>query len=193
MIPVELITVYVGHVNLVFLHSSSLYAVEIAIAHPKFVGVGGGYDIALIQLKNEINFKSSSSSCVCQLKPHGTYDRSTCYAIGWGATSYENRKPSFFLRHVMLPVLEDSYCSTHSKHYVYNPKIQLCAGFEKGESDSCVGDSGGPLLCLTSKEHFTYALVGLVSYGFGCAQAHSPGYYTKVSYFLDWIKKQTGC
>ncbi|KAI2796083.1 Cytochrome P450 4f11 [Blomia tropicalis] len=125
LIPVELITVYVGHVNLVFLHSSSLYAVEIAIAHPKFVGVGGGYDIALIQLKNEINFKSSSSSCVCQLKPHGTYDRSTCYAIGWGATSYENRKPSFFLRHVMLPVLEDSYCSTHSKHYVYNPKNSI--------------------------------------------------------------------
>merc|ERR1719244_1590939 len=66
-----------------------------------------------------------------------------------------------------------------------------------GGSDACQGDSGGPLIKWTAvrggsgKTHKAY-LVGVVSRGDGCAYFNKPGIYTRVSYWLDWIKKHVG-
>ena len=34
-----------------------------------------------------------------------------------------------------------------------------------------------------------YVQIGIVSLGAECAQEHCPGIYTRVTHFLDWIKK----
>lgn len=50
------------------------------------------------------------------------------------------------------------------------------------------GDSGGPFVaedCLSKTSR--YRLLGVVSWGKGCAMAKKPGIYTKVSRFLPWI------
>jgi secreted trypsin-like serine protease len=52
--------------------------------------------------------------------------------------------------------------------------------------DSCYGDSGGPLLYVYNG--VTY-LVGLVSWGIGCAISGYPGVYTDVNYYRDWITR----
>jgi secreted trypsin-like serine protease len=59
----------------------------------------------------------------------------------------------------------------------------VLGGGPQGGTDACQGDSGGPLV-----EGDT--LVGIISYGDGCAKAGKPCVYTQVSAFVDEIKKQ---
>jgi secreted trypsin-like serine protease len=55
-----------------------------------------------------------------------------------------------------------------------------------GDKDTCQGDSGGGLYAYDSKLQ-RYVVVGITSYGVGCASAGYPGIYTRISYFYNWI------
>jgi secreted trypsin-like serine protease len=63
-----------------------------------------------------------------------------------------------------------------------------------GGHDACQGDSGGPLWrWMGRKEGKKKAfVVGVVSRGKGCARKDSPGIYTRVKKYLDWIYKVAG-
>ena len=56
-------------------------------------------------------------------------------------------------------------------------------------SDTCQGDSGGPLMMFTTSNQ--WVLVGLTSYGDGCARANAMGVYTRVAAYQDWIRQTT--
>jgi len=50
------------------------------------------------------------------------------------------------------------------------------------------GDGGSPLVC--SINSGPYQVVGLVSWGIGCADGGVPGVYTNVYNFVSWIQQQ---
>ena len=72
---------------------------------------------------------------------------------------------------------------------IVTPKYDI-SGPKEGGRDSCQGDSGGPLV--TRDDRPGFSLIGVVSFGDGCARPDSYGVYTEVSYYLDWIAQQYG-
>jgi len=61
----------------------------------------------------------------------------------------------------------------------------ICAAVPGGGKDACQGDSGGPLVV-------NGTLVGIVSWGIGCAEADYPGVYSNVAPLGSFITEQTG-
>ncbi|ENN82139.1 hypothetical protein YQE_00221, partial [Dendroctonus ponderosae] len=61
----------------------------------------------------------------------------------------------------------------------------MCAGSPYGGRDACQGDSGGPLVV-------DNILIGIVSWGAGCARPNFPGVYANVPFMREWITEVTG-
>jgi trypsin len=101
--------------------------------------------------------------------------------LGLGLTSEGGSAPSS-LRDVVVPTVSDIDC-TNAYGSGYIPSSMLCAG--EGGKDSCQGDSGGPLVIRNGATHI---LVGVVSWGAGCADPDYPGVYSRVSSAIDWIR-----
>jgi secreted trypsin-like serine protease len=142
-------------------------------------------DIALLKVSNPFDLSSSSLmpiNSVC-LPQSGLEVFGHATVSGWGKLS-ESGGLSDTLRAVNVTVMGDSECRTF-----YGQRIQkkmVCAGYIYGGKDACQGDSGGPLV---QKVNGRYNLIGVVSWGIGCARAESPGVYTQVSQYIDWIHR----
>ncbi|XP_043512078.1 serine protease nudel-like isoform X2 [Frieseomelitta varia] len=107
---------------------------------------------------------------------------STCIAIGWGAVKEFGENPDH-LREVEVPILASCKYEDDRNDAV------ICAGYPQGGRDACQGDSGGPLLCRNPYSESQWYVAGVISHGEGCARPNDPGAYTRVSYFVDWIRE----
>ncbi|KAF0711464.1 Aste57867_5261 [Aphanomyces stellatus] len=164
---------------------------------PKYVAIGSHFDIGT-QDGEQIKIK--------EIIPHSKYNSSTFsndFAIlvleraskfapveisfddvtpgiatvvrGWGRTT-QGGNYSDVLLEVSVDTLANTQCAKLLAPNVVD-EFMLCAGGKLGE-DSCQGDSGGPL---TIEANGSEMLVGVVSWGRGCALADMPGVYSRIS------------
>lgn len=90
------------------------------------------------------------------------------------------------LQQLVVKIIGAEFCKRPDWYGArFNERLMLCAGYAEGQKDSCSGDSGGPLQCLSASGR--WKLAGVVSFGTGCARSKKPGVYTKVAALLDWI------
>ncbi|MEU7135863.1 serine protease [Streptomyces sp. NPDC046261] len=105
------------------------------------------------------------------------YEPGTAAGVyGWGDLT-GNGTYAQTLRGARVLVLADALCRQAypgGPEGTYQPATMLCGGLPLGGRDACQGDSGGPLVARGR-------LVGLVSWGSGCAQPGRPGVYTRIS------------
>lgn len=108
------------------------------------------------------------------------------WTTGWGTTKEGQSAYPQILREVDVPVITNATCLSA---YYFITDNMICAGYAKGGKDSCQGDSGGPLVAQNSEG--IWKLVGITSFGRGCARENAYGVYTRMSRYLTWIRDQT--
>ncbi|KAL4166602.1 GLC7-interacting protein 2 [Phytophthora ramorum] len=139
----------------------------------------GAYDFALLTLEKPSKFtpvklpKADDSDII-----PGMWSQ----VMGWGATSFPNGTNSYELQGVGVEVWSNDDCA---KVYVIDDTA-VCAGGVAGK-DSCVADTGGPLIKEVKEGDLDDILIGLVNWGYGCGDEGSPTVYSRVSYAVEWI------
>lgn len=111
---------------------------------------------------------------------------------GWGVVDFSNPAQPLFptvLQQVSVPIVSMDVCNLPQSYNGLIVDSQVCAGLAVGGRDSCLGDSGGPLMILQGGE---FRQVGIVSFGRGCAQENFYGVYTRAEAFKGWISDITG-
>ncbi|XP_057659341.1 transmembrane protease serine 9-like [Diorhabda carinulata] len=150
-------------------------------------------DIALLRLNDRVPITQFIKPICLPKKKDNDYVGSIAIASGWG-TLREDGKPTCILQKVEVPVISNEDCRKTNYSANMISDNMMCAGYPKvGQKDSCQGDSGGPLI--TKKADSRYELIGIVSWGNGCARPGYPGVYTRLTRYLDWIleNSQDGC
>lgn len=173
------------------------YKILSIIIHPNYSSPMKYYDIALMKIETIIQFTN-------YLQPACLWSRSitsklpTATLTGWGVVDTATRSRSNVLQTAVVDLIDSGQCdnllrSSCNRHWCGFKEHQLCAGKLAGGVDACQGDSGGPLQVKIPLPYALigsmYNIIGVTSFGVGCARPNLPGAYTRVSSFIDWIER----
>lgn len=159
------------------------------IVHPNFTRRTRYDDIAILKLQKSLTFSKFINAACLDTNVNVLPAEERLEVCGWGVISRTRNLQSRVLMKTFVHATCTNSCNTW---YENNRRVpqgvlegQFCAGDEKGESDTCLGDSGGPVT-VVSEDAQHYVLVGVTSFGRGCG-SEVPAIYTRVAYYIDWI------
>ncbi|KAL5290963.1 hypothetical protein ACFFRR_010393 [Megaselia abdita] len=150
--------------------------------HPLYRSLSLANDLALLKLPSPVEFTSNVRP-VRLPTSRSTLEFGVFFASGWGRVSDSSKTISNDLRFVEVSLMDHSKCMRSYLMFLVKSS-NICVDTSEGYS-TCQGDSGGPLVSKSLNE-----LVGVTSFGSarGC-ESKSPAVFTKVSHYLDWIRK----
>ncbi|CRL03495.1 CLUMA_CG016525, isoform A, partial [Clunio marinus] len=133
-------------------------------------------DIALLKLKECLNFKKKKSIRKIKFSNRSDEKMTEVIVVGWGNTS-PLTEPSLNLKYTKLKAMMDFDCREMSDSYNYPGMFCLVA---QNGSASCNGDVGGGVIC-------DGILCGITSFVFRPCGSKTPSIYTRVSHYCSWI------
>ncbi|KAJ0182338.1 hypothetical protein K1T71_001707 [Dendrolimus kikuchii] len=152
------------------------------IIHPNYNRNTLDNDIAVMRTSSAIGFNNNARPGSIAGSNYNLGDNQVVWAAGWGTTS-AGGSASEQLRHVQIWTVNQAVC--RSRYAAVSMTVtdnMLCSGWlDVGGRDQCQGDSGGPL-------YHNRVVVGVCSWGRGCAQAQFPGVNARVSRYTSWIQ-----
>jgi len=177
--------------------------IEKILPHPKYTqDPVAKYDLAILKLKKPVEYSSSIrpiclSSSLFNKFGEDNFASTQGKVAGWGRT--EDAFRSDVLKYTSLTLLDNNKCDVLYKRALRDGKLgflddisildsQVCAR-GKDSTDSCSGDSGGPLYA--QDDEGIFRLLGVVSYGTNRCDSSLPGVYTRISSFMEWIHAVT--
>ncbi|XP_055478152.1 transmembrane protease serine 4 isoform X2 [Psammomys obesus] len=140
-------------------------------------------DIALVKLQAPLTFTDTVKPICLPFSDEVLVPDTPLWVIGWGFTEQDGGKMSDTLLQASVQVIDSTRCNAEDAYQGEVTAEMLCAGTPHGGVDTCQGDSGGPLMYHSDQ----WQVVGIVSWGHGCGSPSTPGVYTKVTAYLDWI------
>ncbi|MBX2855352.1 MAG: serine protease, partial [Rhodobacteraceae bacterium] len=157
-------------------------AFDDAILHPHYDPSTFANDVALLKVDVDLSGRVIDLKSAADQIPRGEM----LEVSGWGVLSESSSNISPILMMARVPVVPTHECNAAE---AYNGRIHagmMCAGFSSGGTDACAGDSGGPLVW---RDGGRPVLVGVVSWGDGCARPLRYGVYTQVQRYAGWVQK----
>lgn len=178
-----------------------IFNIERIEMHPLYRKNQMSNDIALIKLDRPVSFTQHIKP-VCLPKSPLSSAHLKCTIVGWGLLA--DTISADILQEGIVPLLPNQTCERTSYideqnqiDFTFNAQLMICTSQIIGkEPITCVGDSGGPLLCrdVTARN---WVVEGIVS--FGSADACTPraehmrleSVFARVSTFVAWINSST--
>jgi hypothetical protein len=186
-IPAASMSVKVGANNPRNANEGQKYNVSEVIVHESYDAGSHENDIALLKLQQPVNYPNAVPVKLITSEDvaYGATDPGVMsWVTGWGLIHVNPNNFPTSLQKVQLPIVSNAQASLvwHSI-----PVTDIMAGYLNGNKDACSGDSGGPLIVPVVDE---YKVAGIVSWG--SSNCNTYGGYTRVSYFENWIRANTG-
>ncbi|XP_035227767.1 proclotting enzyme-like [Stegodyphus dumicola] len=178
-------------------HEGDTFSIAKVKVHSNFSFTGQFNDIALLRLTADLPSYTDRIAPVCLPYPtllDADLVDQEATVVGWGA-SYLGGEHQEMLHEVTVPIVSTDDCALaysriRSAAFLARGSTHvLCAGLKEGGKDSCKSDSGGPLMIQLNNDRWT--IIGIVSFGYRCAEPGFPGVYTSVPHYLEWIYSNT--
>ncbi|XP_043532449.1 transmembrane protease serine 4-like isoform X2 [Chiloscyllium plagiosum] len=160
----------------------STFSIMKVVINAKYNSVTSNYDIALIKVRSPLPFTDYIRPVCLPNHASPVPKKILAWVTGWGYTK-EFGQVSTVLKQANVSVIGREICNSLQYYGGQITEQMLCAGYQAGKVDACQGDSGGPLVLRVK----SWRLIGIVSWGSGCARPNRPGVYSNVGAMLDWI------
>lgn len=143
-------------------------------------------DIAMLVLHKALVYDRTIQPIPLVVPTDKVSAQAQLFVSGWGSTSVEQVITEPRLHYTAVVQMDRKSCTQNYFGAGAVTNSMFCAGSKSGlgDRDSCMGDSGGPLV---TKVADRFKILGIVSWGLGCANAQYPGVYTSVAAHNAWI------
>ncbi|XP_009953276.1 PREDICTED: acrosin-like [Leptosomus discolor] len=136
------------------------------VVHKHYCNVTQKNDIALLELDQPVQCSYHVQLACVPDTSLRVSELKACYISGWGATKARSGGSRAVLREAEVPLIDAKLCNSSRWYRGAIHPHNVCAGYPW--------------------------LVGVTSWGTGCARAKRPGVYTSTQHFYDWILAHMG-